>query len=75
MQPRRRTSQDGIFELFDSLDGELVAWLARNPKSIISGAASSRYERIYAQVPAAEFCGIWDHATSEATLRAPSLRL
>ncbi|WIA10911.1 hypothetical protein OEZ85_011076 [Tetradesmus obliquus] len=64
--------QDVIAELLGSLDGDLITFLMRNPKCIISGKAATRFDRIYMWVPAAEFCGILDHTSKieDAFLRA-----
>jgi hypothetical protein len=73
-QPTRETKLTGVFEVFDSLDGGLVSFVAENPKCIISGGATSRADKIYKRVRASNFRGIWENTiTIESAFTAPAV--
>jgi hypothetical protein len=60
LQPKRTSKLNSMEEHLRSLSADLLAWLADNPKSIISGGANSRTDKVYAQLGADKFRAILD---------------
>ncbi|WIA10802.1 hypothetical protein OEZ85_011088 [Tetradesmus obliquus] len=58
--PQRKSRMSSVEENLRSLSPGLLSWLADTPKSIISGGANSRNEKIYAKLGADKFRPILD---------------